>query len=281
MTAEQEWSRYYSRRDVYNVEFLHARFQQHAFSRHVHDYYVVGMIEDGYQTFSYRREKHRTAQQGIILLNPDEPHTGEPATPDGWFAYKALYPTLDFIQMAAAEVGSSEAQYPYFPQPVIYDSEIAQNLRALHQSLLLSSAPLEAETRLLSVFVKLILRHADLRSELPRVSSARTPIQRVREYIDAHYDQPINLTTLAQVAALTPYHLVRTFTAEIGIPPHSYLESVRIRQAQRLILAGEPLVEVALATGFAHQSHFNNRFRRLVGVTPGQYQRRAQPKPQQ
>lgn len=72
---------------------------------------------------------------------------------------------------------------------------------------------------------------------------------------------------------LAPYYIARVFRAEVGLPPHAYLESVRIRQAQRLVARGMPLAQVAGATGFADQSHFTHRFKRLIGVTPGQYAR--------
>ena len=68
---------------VHGLRFIHARYVTHKFARHVHDYFVLGIIEDGLQTFSYRGAKHGTATGAIILLNPDEPHTGEAAKQSG------------------------------------------------------------------------------------------------------------------------------------------------------------------------------------------------------
>ena len=48
---------------------------------------------------------------------------------------------------------------------------------------------------------------------------------------------------------------------------------VRIRHAERLIAAGKPLAEVSAETGFSSQSHLTRHFKRLIGVTPGQYAR--------
>jgi hypothetical protein len=36
-----DWARYYSRPDIYQIDFIHASFVNHAFSRHVHDYFAV------------------------------------------------------------------------------------------------------------------------------------------------------------------------------------------------------------------------------------------------
>jgi AraC-like DNA-binding protein len=55
------------------------------------------------------------------------------------------------------------------------------------------------------------------------------------------------------------------------MPPHLYLETVRIREAQRLLSEGETLAQAAYLVGFSSQSHFTQRFKRIIGVTPGVY----------
>ena len=52
------------------------------------------------------------------------------------------------------------------------------------------------------------------------------------------------------------------------MPPHVYLNAVRVMQAQACIRRGMPLAMVALACGFADQSHLTRRFKGSVGVTP-------------
>ena len=64
---------------------------------------------------------------------------------------------------------------------------------------------------------------------------------------------------------------MRVFHHEVGLPPHAYLASIRVRRAQDLLAAGAPIVDVAYATGFSSQSHLTNTFKRFIGVTPNQY----------
>jgi AraC-like DNA-binding protein len=267
----KEWVSYHKRADVYGIEFIHANFVRHRFSRHVHDYYVLGFIEDGLQTFDYRGEKHRTAPSGIIILNPDEPHTGEAASPVG-FTYKAMYPSAELLSQITESITDKPNGLPFFSQPIIYDADIARRLLNLHQVLVNTAAGLlTGETAFLDVFAALITRYADAKLRTLTIREERSAVERVRDYIEANYDQNISLTELAQLVAFSPYYLARTFTAVMGIPPHAYLESVRIRHAQRLLALGVPIAEVALSTGFPHQSHFTTRFRRAVGITPGRY----------
>ena len=65
--------------------------------------------------------------------------------------------------------------------------------------------------------------------------------------------------------------------AESGLPPHQYQTHVRLARARALLRRGEPASQVAIAVGFADQSHFVRAFRRFHGLTPGAYFARAKP----
>lgn len=97
----------------------------------------------------------------------------------------------------------------------------------------------------------------------------------MRQYIEDHFAESITLNRLAQHVSFSPYYLLRAFRAEVGMPPYAYLESVRIRHTQRLIKSGLPLADVAAQVGFSSQSHMTRQFKKIIGVTPGQYAQRA------
>jgi AraC-like DNA-binding protein len=69
------------------------------------------------------------------------------------------------------------------------------------------------------------------------------------------------------------FHLARAFEKDVGLPPHVYLDMVRTQRARSLLDAGNPIADVAVAVGYADQSHLTHRFKRLLGITPGQYAR--------
>lgn len=270
MQANGEWARFYTRPHIYGIELIHAAFITRAFPWHVHDYFAIGVIETGTQTFSCRGGKQKTPTGGIFVVHPDEPHTGEPATSSG-FTYRTFYPSVAVMRHAAAELTGRQQPQPFFPAPVINDPALARRLLALHRTLVRPNSTLEGETLVIETLAAMIARHADSQSVRRPFGQERAAIRRVREYMETHYDRDISLTSLAQMVSLSPFYLARVFRAEVGLPPHAYLESVRIRQAQHLVSHGAPLSQVAYATGFADQSHFTHRFKRLIGVTPGQY----------
>jgi AraC-like DNA-binding protein len=98
-------------------------------------------------------------------------------------------------------------------------------------------------------------------------------VRRVRDYIHACYADNISLDDLAALAGLGRFQLAVAFRREVGLPPHAYHVQVRVAAARRLLATGAPAVRVAAETGFADQSHMIRHFRRIMGITPGEYVR--------
>jgi AraC-like DNA-binding protein len=154
------------------------------------------------------------------------------------------------------------------------------HILALHQALIQGTSQLEGESCFTWTITQLVKRYADLRLHEPRLGKEQQAIAQARRYIDELFSQGIRLDQLAAHVSLSPYYLLRAFRAEVGMPPHAYLESVRIRHAQRLIEAGRPLADVAVAVGFSSQSHLTYRFKQIIGVTPGRYAQQVSNRPQ-
>jgi AraC-like DNA-binding protein len=64
---------------------------------------------------------------------------------------------------------------------------------------------------------------------------------------------------------------MRTFRRDVGLSPHAYLTQIRVEAAKKLLSEGASIVDVASDIGFTDQSHFTRHFKRITGVTPGQY----------
>lgn len=96
--------------------------------------------------------------------------------------------------------------------------------------------------------------------------------RRVREHIEDHLSENIDLAALAGIAGLSVYHFARAFKQTLGVTPHHYLVTRRVEQAKEMLARTDaPLAEVASATGFSDQSHLARHFRQILGVTPTQF----------
>jgi transcriptional regulator GlxA family with amidase domain len=97
-------------------------------------------------------------------------------------------------------------------------------------------------------------------------------LQRVREYVETNLESNVSLQHLATVAGLSTSHFIRAFRQSEGTTPHRYLLCRRVRRALGLLSETEmPLAEIAVASGFADQSHFCRQFRRFIGAPPSHY----------
>jgi len=265
----KEWTKL-SHNAHLDIGLLHAYFVQHAYPRHSHDYFVICLIERGRQTFTHKGAKYFTPPGGVILINPGAVHTGEAADAQGFEMY-SIYPTVSHMETAVYELTGRRQPLPFFKDVRIDDRWARNNILTLRKAISEPADPLECESRFLWTLTQFIKGYADVTHTEPKLGHEKRAVARARSYIEESFSQGISLKALAEHVALSPYYLLRIFHAEVGMPPYAYLESVRVRHAQRLIDAGKSLAQVAMEVGFSSQSHLTHQFKRIIGVTPGQY----------
>ncbi len=97
-------------------------------------------------------------------------------------------------------------------------------------------------------------------------------MRRVREYLEVHLGESIDLSMLAGVAGLSVHHFARQFKQSAGVAPHHYLMQKRVERAQEMLAQTDlPLSEIAYAAGFSDQSHLARHFRHMLGTTPREF----------
>lgn len=110
--------------------------------------------------------------------------------------------------------------------------------------------------------------------DAPRGGLPPGALRRVKEHIAAHLHEDLDIGTLAARTGLSGYHFARAFKASVGVPPHRYVLQQRVQKAAELLEHTEQsLASIALAAGFADQSHFSRSFHSLMGLTPSQFRR--------
>jgi transcriptional regulator of acetoin/glycerol metabolism len=97
-------------------------------------------------------------------------------------------------------------------------------------------------------------------------------MRRVREYVEVHLGESIDLSMLAGVAGLSVHHFARQFKQSAGVTPHVYLTQKRVERAQEMLVQTDlPLAEIAFAVGFFDQGHLARHFRHFLGTTPREF----------
>ena len=256
---------------VSGVTLFRAEHIQQRFTRHSHEEYALGVITGGVLGFDYRGKYHLAGAGEVNLVVPGEAHTGEPALGEDW-SYRMFYIQPELMQAVARQAGCDNGALPFFRAGVIKDETLAASVIELHTALDEQRVlALEAQSRLIALLAAWIRRHAEDTRAATRVPGRAADIARVRDFLDDCWQQKPALSHLADMAGLSPYHLLRAFMRQYGLPPHAYLIQRQLREARRLLDKGLPIAAVACSCGFADQSHLHRHFKRTWGITPGQY----------
>lgn len=233
-----------------------------------HPHHCIAIVRSG--TFRYR------SAQGSAVLAPGSLLLGnrgacfecghEHAAGDRCLAFQFEPAYLEGIVAAvpgARRTGFAQAHLPPLPRlagPIAAAEIAADDRDALEETAL----------RLAGAVASLL---ADARpgAATPSARDQRR-ITRALRHIEAHCEEALSLGALARLAAMSPYHFLRTFRALVGMTPHQYVLRTRLHRAAVLLRRTDrPVAGIAFDCGFGDLSTFNRRFKRVMGESPSAY----------
>jgi len=95
-------------------------------------------------------------------------------------------------------------------------------------------------------------------------------------YLTENYRSRISLKQVAERFFITPCHLSRSFKKATGFSFIEYVNSIRVKEAQKLLKkTNSSVMRIAELTGFDSQTHFGRVFKNLTGMSPLQYRKRS------
>lgn len=237
------------------------------FPNHFHEYYVFGLIEGGKRLLSCKNKEYQLQKNDIVVFNPGDNHSCRPMGNES-LDYRGInIPKETMIKLTQEITGKSNL--PFFSTNVIYDEEIANLLRSLHQLMITESHEFEKEEIFFFLISQLLQKYGmTLEKELTNCS---VEIEKVCAYMEENFAKRISLDELCNHIGMSKSTLLRAFTKFKGVTPYCYLENMRISRAKKLLEQGVALSEVAPLTGFSDQSHFTNYFSRFIGISPKTY----------
>ena len=252
------------------IERLRAHFVRHAYGRHAHETYAIGVTEAGSQSFTCRGIRHATRPGALMLFNPAELHDGS-ATDGGGFTYRMLYVAEPVVRgLLAEETATVDLA---FRRPLEIDPETAALVARAYDALDADESQLARDEALLRLLRRLYRRHGGGRTVPDPSSRAERAVDRVRDRLHAGIGEDIPLTALAEVAGLSRFHLTRVFQRRFGWAPSAYHRHLRLERAKHLLATDEAPAAVAAALGFADQAHLTRQFKAAYGIAPGRFRK--------
>lgn len=152
---------------------------------------------------------------------------------------------------------TNSRELPLFRQIAAYSASAQPGSRAVQNALML----------------ELIVEYYHL---LHGISSCRDSVRLCIEYMQQHMSEHITLKQLGELTGYSPLHIMRIFREDTQQSPHEYLSGLRMSYARRLLAdTSIPVSELAAECGFSSESYFFTSFRKLNGITPGEYRAAA------
>lgn len=257
------------------IESVRAHFVGHAYDPHWHDSFLVGFTEQGVQQFNCRRVRHQSTAGQVFLLEPGDLHDGNAPTAEG-FTYSTLYlePSWLDTELRALFEQAPGDSLPRFADTLCHDERLAHATALAFQAVHGQELRIVRQTAM-DTLLATLTSHLHWRKRLNPDPRLPLTAQRARDFLHAHFDQDIGLEQVAQACGVDRFRLTRAFKAAFGLAPHAYLVQLRLARARRLLARGQTPAEVAMALGFADQSHLGRWFRRAYRLTPADYRRRC------
>jgi len=261
-------------RGLSDLELLHGVFHRHVFSPHFHQTYVIEIVEQGLDVFSCNGVVHRAPAGSVIFFNPGEVHTGRSLGREP-LAYRCLYPSPELMTELVGQSDRCVDGPPQFTKNVVSDPELFTQLLDAHRRLEPGGDVTSGRELLQNALRQAVSRHAAVESDGQSGTDPRADVERARVFMDVSFSERITNDQLTALSGMSQFHFIRMFRRTVGLTPHEYLLNVRVEQARRMLSTGMPIAHAARRSGFYDQSHLNRHFKRITGVTPGQYRQSA------
>jgi AraC-like DNA-binding protein len=253
---DQERVRFVFRRDFADVELLCADETPRTWTV-FNSTFAFAMLRTWHGRVDYRRRRVDAGPGEVFCSEPGEVHSAVPATFEAQCRVEGLRPPPHFAQIMAKAT-----------------PRLGGALRNMHAALLEGEATLlELQSRL-AVLTQAAI--AEVIEPLPRPVTrlpVRESIQQLRELLHNSQGERVSLLEFAQSSGMSQFQLLRGFKRMYGLPPHEYQLNRRVELAREMLRRGYTAAQAAAANDFADQSHFTRHFRRIWGLTPGQYAR--------
>ncbi len=261
-------------RPVHEDRVLLMAGQTTAYAMEPRGEYVFGVIA-GRPMRSRRRRERRLVRPGQLLAwDPSNAHAGTAVDAHPWSTRLMIVEVAGLAALAGDEESNPLAEVA-FREPILSGPELARAFLRLHKALETPTTRLQRDEQLAEWLRAVIGRSSAVRPARSPLSPRDDRALRLAcDYLGDRPERNVGLDELAAAAGIGKFRLIRLFRERTGLPPHALQVAHRVRNARRLLEAGETIAAAAAATGFADQSHLHRHFQRSLGLTPGEYQRR-------
>ncbi|MET1247740.1 AraC family transcriptional regulator [Sporolactobacillus sp. STCC-11] len=236
----------------------------HTSRTHFHDEVSIGLIEKGNCRTEINNRLFTLSSQTLLVIPSGTVHRCQPLDVKNW-RFTMVYIGNSWFSKFSDDRICSGRIYPNLKLNAF--KQLITTFQQLGDHLINSSNELNALIDLMDVMD--LHEHSSMKQEPETPTSEK--ITRIKHYLSKNYLSRITLENLSEIASINKYQLIRQFYLHTGLTPQKYLINLRINAAKKKLQNHEPIIDVAAASGFYDQSHFDKYFKAYTGVSPMHY----------
>lgn len=247
---------------------------------HYHDAYELCYIVSGELRFFIKDKSYLAKKGTLVLINAYDIHS----VSKGEYKRVVINFKKEYIQDILESTGSIDL-LECFRENInmlkidIHDLHYIENLfNGLLDEETSKNPGHELYTKTLLVQVLLFINRYKkqiLTSEFNYAKSYHKTISDISTYICDNFKEDINLKTISEQFFISPSYFSRTFKKVTGLTFIEYLNSIRIKEAQKLIKKTSlSIAEISEIVGYKSNTHFGRIFKSIVGTSPNSYRQR-------
>lgn len=232
--------------------------------RHVHERAYLCTVIHGSYTEADERGRHRCDRSTVVFHPVGEIHA-DSFGPDGGRVF-GIEPDAEQLRRLKECAGTIERRWECQGGPTAWLAHrLYQEFKNPEQP-----SPLVIEGLFLALLGETARHDKAARRGPP------SWLRRAHELLSDRFAEPVSVDEVAHAAGVHPVHLARSFRRAYGCTIGEFVRQMRVTFAcDKLVRSTAPLVDIALAAGFADQSQFGKTFRRYTGMTPSHFRRAA------
>jgi len=243
---------------------------------HSHPYCEILIVTNGKGTFINNNKTISLKRGSIVITNPNIIHTEQSAVDLG--------SPLEYVVLSVSGIFFTDKQGKGCLESLVFNADkywqsISSIFDRIDTEMMNKKIHWESVIQnLLSELLIYIVRTMELNnffSEQPNSygkSSRFVPL--IQQYLEYYYANNITLDDLAQKFFINKYYLLKCFKKMTGTTPILFLEQVRIKKAQTLLLTTTfSVTEISQQVGYANSAYFSKKFKKITGITPSEFAR--------
>lgn len=248
-----------------NLEYISIENQTTDFPKHFHETFCISLIHNGIERIDFDKQSLFSEASSISITNPYEIHANPLIDSNVHLKFDTIY------------LSNSLMKYLLNGKNIRFINRKINSQKAMQLFLKLKNAIDTNKAEIIKFHLQQFVNILKFYSQENEKVYSELNFNRFNEingYIEHHIYDKFCLNELSKMANINKYGFIKKFKTSTGMTPMNYILMKKIFSCKKLINPNSKLTEIAYQYSFTDMAHFSKTFKRYIGLSPKQYQKK-------